>query len=78
MKRRAGESFTIGDEIEVEVLEVAGSRVKLGIVAPDSVLIVRKEARATRQENITAARPVDPFAIAALVHSLGRRTRITQ
>ena len=52
MKRRAGESFTIGDDIEIEVLEVGGSRVKLGIVAPDSVPIVRKEARVTREENI--------------------------
>ena len=68
MKRRAGESFTIGDEIEIEVLEVAGTRVKLGIVAPDSVAIVRKEARVTREENITASRPVAPM------HSLRWRT----
>jgi carbon storage regulator len=72
MKRRAGESFVIGEEIEIEVLEVAGSRVKLGIVAPDSVAIVRKEARITRDENLTAARPMDPAEIAALVHSLLR------
>ena len=72
MKRRAGESFTIGDDIEIEVLEVAGTRVKLGIVAPDSVLIVRKEAKVTREENITAAQAMDPGAIAALVRRLGR------
>jgi len=67
MKRRAGESFVIGEEIEIEILEVAGSRVKLGIVAPDSVVIVRKEAKVTREENITAARPMEPAAITALV-----------
>jgi len=72
MKRRAGESFTIGDEIEIEVLEVAGTRVKLGIVAPESVAIVRKEARVTRDENITAARPVDQDALAALARRLCR------
>jgi carbon storage regulator len=72
MKRRAGESFTIGDEIEIEVLEVAGSRVKLGIVAPDSVAIVRKEARVTREENITASQPIAPEALAALAHRLWR------
>lgn len=72
MKRRAGESFTIGDEIEIEVLEVAGTRVKLGIVAPESVAIVRKEARLTREENITAARPVDPDALAALARRFCR------
>jgi carbon storage regulator len=72
MKRRAGESFTIGEEIEIEVLEVAGTRVKLGIVAPESMVIVRKEARITREENITAARPMEPAAIDALVHRLWR------
>jgi len=70
MKRRAGESFVIGDEIEIEVLEVAGSRVKLGIVAPDSVAIVRKEARVTREENITAAQPVAPDTLADLARRL--------
>jgi carbon storage regulator len=78
MKRRAGESFTIGDEIEIEVLEVAGTRVKLGIVAPDSVAIVRKEARVTREENITAAQPVAPDALTALAHRVLRRPLSTQ
>ena len=76
MKRRAGEGFAIGDEIEIEVLEVAGTRVKLGIVAPDSVVIVRKEARITREENLTAARPIRPDAIAELVGRLGRTRKI--
>jgi carbon storage regulator len=74
MKRRAGESFTIGDEIEIEVLEVAGTRVKLGIVAPESVVIVRKEALMTREENITAALPLDPDALTALAHRLWGKT----
>jgi carbon storage regulator len=75
MKRRAGESFTIGDNIEIEVLEVAGPRVKLGIKAPDSVTIVRKEARLTREQNITAAQPVAPDALAALAQSLLRPSK---
>jgi carbon storage regulator len=77
MKRRAGESFTIGDDIEIEVLEVVGTRVKLGIVAPESVAIVRKEARVARDENITAAQPVAPDAIAALAHRLWRPAKIS-
>jgi carbon storage regulator len=75
MKRRAGESFTIGDNIEIEVLEVSGLRVKIGIKAPDSVMIVRKEARLTREQNITAAQPVAPDALAALAHSLLRPSK---
>lgn len=77
MKRRAGESFAIGDNIEIEVLEVSGLRVKLGIKAPDSVSIVRKEARLTRLENITAAQPMAPDALAALAHRLSRPAKMT-
>lgn len=58
MRRRAGESFFIGTDIEIEVLEVCGARVKLGIVAPDEEVILRKEARITRDENIIAAQSV--------------------
>ena len=76
MKRRAGESFTIGDEIEIEVLEVAGSRVKLGIVAPEAVAIVRQEARITREENITAAQPVAPDTLAALAQRLWKQAKM--
>ena len=54
MWRRSGESFLVGD-VEIDVLDVRASRVKLGILAPDSVPIVRKEARLTREENMAAA-----------------------
>jgi carbon storage regulator len=76
MKRRAGERFTIGECIEIEVLEVAGSRVKLGIVAPDTMVISRQEALLTKEENITAARPMDSQTIADLVHRLWRVGRV--
>jgi carbon storage regulator len=67
MRRRAGESFMIGAGIEIEVLEITGSRVKLGIVAPASVEITRKETHLTRSENLFAAQPVDPIVIDRLL-----------
>ena len=67
MRRRAGETLLIGDAIEIEVLEVSGTRVKLGIVAPDSVLIQRKETRLTGDENVTAARSVKQQNISELL-----------
>jgi len=69
MRRRAGESFLIG-AVEIEVLEVCGARVKLGIVAPDSVLIERKETQITRDENITAARSVRQQNISSLLNKV--------
>ncbi|MGP8243216.1 MAG: carbon storage regulator [Bryobacteraceae bacterium] len=70
MRRRAGESFLIGGEIEVEVLEVSGARVKLGIVAPDSVQIQRKETKLTRDENVSAASGVHRDKIFSLLESV--------
>jgi len=71
MRRRAGERLLIGEAIEIEILEICGSRVRLGIVAPDSVLIQRKEAKLTREQNITAAASVQRQSISSLVDKLG-------
>ena len=70
MRRRAGESLLIGDDIEIEILEVGPTRVKLGIVAPASRTIIRKEVILTRSENLTAARNTSPEVIAWLSRNL--------
>ncbi len=67
MRRRAGETILIGEGVEIEVLEICGTRVKLGIVAPDSVLIQRKEIKITSQENITAAQSVGQQSISSIL-----------
>ena len=70
MRRRAGESLLIGDDIEIEILEVGPTRVKLGIVAPASRMITRKEVILTRSENLTASRNASPEVIAWLTGKL--------
>jgi carbon storage regulator len=70
MRRRAGETFLIGESIEIEILAICGARVKLGIVAPESVVIQRKETQITRDENITAARSVGPKDISSLLNKV--------
>lgn len=42
LSRKAGQSVLIGDDIRVEVIWV-GNQVKLGIVAPDDVKVLRGE-----------------------------------
>ena len=54
MWRRAGERLVVGEGVEIEVLDARANRVKLGIVAPESIAIVRKEAQMTREENLAA------------------------
>ena len=43
LSRRINETIIIGNDIEITVLEVKGDQVKLGISAPKSVPIYRKE-----------------------------------
>lgn len=43
LTRRRGESLVINNDIEIEVLEIRGDQVKIGISAPKSVPVYRKE-----------------------------------
>ena len=43
LSRRKDETFVIGDDIEVTVLEIKGSTIKLGIIAPKNVEVHRAE-----------------------------------
>lgn len=43
LTRKPGQSIMIGDGIEVQVLSVAGEKVRLGITAPREVGIFREE-----------------------------------
>ena len=71
MWRRAGEGFTAG-EVEIEILDARGDRVKLGITAPESCAIVRRETRITQQQNISAALSADAAAIETLLRRFSR------
>ncbi len=51
LRRRVGETISIGDGIEIEVVEISRTRVKLGVVAPRDVPVVRKETIAVAAEN---------------------------
>ena len=66
IRRRCGESILVGDNIEVQVLEVAGNRVKLGISAPRDVLVLRNELRLTEEFNRDASRPASQEKLASL------------
>lgn len=43
LTRDKGESIMIGDEVEVEIVDVRGGKVRLGITAPRTVGVHRKE-----------------------------------
>jgi carbon storage regulator len=56
LTRKKGESIMIGDDVELVVLSVQGEQVKLGILAPKTIPVHRKEVyELIQQENIAAA-----------------------
>lgn len=55
LTRKQNEAIKIGDDIEIKVLGIEGDQIKLGIAAPKSVEIHRKEVYIDIQEQNNAA-----------------------
>jgi carbon storage regulator len=70
IRRRPGEALLIGDGVEIEILECAGSHVKLGIRAPRQIAVLRKEIHLTAQQNRAAAHEVSPEIMQRLLGTL--------
>ena len=57
LTRKPGETIVIGDDIRVQVIQIAGGAVRIGIDAPRSVPVYREEIlEAVRAENEAAAK----------------------
>lgn len=68
LARKANQSIVINDDIEVTVLEIKGDQVKIGITAPKSVPIYRKELYVQMQEsNKEAVNTANPEALSELL-----------
>ena len=56
LSRKTNESIIVGDNVEIKIVEVRGEYVKLGISAPRSIPVHRKEIyEAIKKENEAAA-----------------------
>ena len=55
LTRKQNESIVIGNDIEITLLEIRGEQVKIGIKAPKSVPVYRKEVYLQIQEENKAA-----------------------
>jgi carbon storage regulator len=71
IRRRLGEAILIAGGIEIEVLETGPTRVKLGIKAPRSVSVMRKEVGITEEQNRAAAREIPLDLLAPILARLG-------
>ncbi len=63
LSRKANEAIMIGNDIEITILEVKGEQVKIGITAPKTVPVYRKELyiqiQEANQEAISQADPTE-------------------
>lgn len=50
LTRKAGEAVAIGDDIQISVVEIKGTQVKLGIRAPKNIEVHREEIYLKIQE----------------------------
>jgi len=58
LTRKSNESILIGDDIEIVIVEVSEDKVKIGINAPRSTKIFRKELlKQVEDENIKSTAP---------------------
>lgn len=56
LSRQRDETIMIGDEVEITIVDIRGDKVRLGITAPRSIQVHRKEVyEAIRRENERAA-----------------------
>ncbi len=49
LSRKVGESFVVGDDVTITVVNVGGNKVRIGIEAPPEISIVRSEVLPKRR-----------------------------
>lgn len=69
LSRKKNESIIINNDVEITILDIKGDQVKIGITAPKSVPVYRKEVYVQIQEANKAASTSD--GMEALKNLLG-------
>ncbi|MGN1064661.1 MAG: carbon storage regulator [Thermoguttaceae bacterium] len=57
VSRRNGESVCLGDDVKITVVEIKGSRIRLGITADEGTLILRSEKKSDVMVKPSESRP---------------------
>ncbi|MBF0286389.1 MAG: carbon storage regulator CsrA [SAR324 cluster bacterium] len=73
LTRKPGESITIGDDIKIQVIEIKGKQVRLGIDAPKSYVIHREEVYIRIQDENKRAAEKSPVSLKNISDFLKKR-----
>lgn len=66
LTRKPGECITIGDDVRIQVIEIRGKQVRIGIEAPKEYVIHREEVYLRIQEENKLAAEKSPLSLKAL------------
>ena len=71
LTRKSGEAIRIGDSVSLTILEIKGNQVRIGIDAPDDVVVYREEVyQVVLEQNTRAASSAEPAGIRLDLNSL--------
>jgi len=74
LTRKVGETVAIGDDVKVQVVDVKGRQVRLGITAPAACAVHREEVFQRIQEQNRQSVDPAPSDLAAVAGLLGKLT----
>lgn len=73
LTRKKDQTLVIGDNIEITVLDIQGDQIRIGIEAPKSIKVFRKEIYLEiQEENKNAAKPGAHVPAGSLQKLIGR------
>jgi carbon storage regulator len=76
LSRKVGDAVVLGSDIEIKVLEVNGTEVKLGIEAPKKVTILRKEiCEDIEKQNKHASKVMDAKGLKSVLQPIQKRIK---
>ena len=75
LSRKKDQVIVVGDDIEITIVDVRGDQVKLGVTAPRSVSIHRKEIYDAIQRENKAAALSSGMQVGALAEALRKKRK---
>lgn len=73
LARKRNESIVIGDDIEIVIVEISEDKVKLGIKAPKTTKVFRKELLQEVEQENKISTAVDKLDIQKLSIAIGKK-----
>jgi carbon storage regulator len=60
LTRKVGEEIVIGDDIRITVVTIQGNKVRLGVAAPEEVVVDRQEIHERRMNSLSQEAALTP------------------